>query len=204
MFVQVIQGQVHDPEGVARLMDRWVSDLGRDARGWLGATMGATDDGQLVGIARFDSRQDAQRNSERPEQGAWFEEFAKHFDDGPVFHDCDNARLFLRGGSDDAGFVQAMQMPVLDADKLAQAMEAMTSLGDNAFARPELYGGVMALHGDEPVMTQVAYFTSEAEARQGEATPPPPEVAEAMQPWEGAVGETRYFDLRHPWMASPS
>ena len=41
-------------------------------------------------------------------------------------------------------------------------------------------GATIALHGDGEFV-QTVYFTSEAEARQRESMPPPPEMAEAMQ-----------------------
>ena len=53
-------------------MDQWVAELGPTADGWLGSTAGITDEGWFVGLARFDSESAARRNSERPEQGAWW------------------------------------------------------------------------------------------------------------------------------------
>ena len=54
--------------------ERWISELGADAPGWLGSTAGVTADGEFVVLARFTSAEEAQRNSERPEQGAWWAE----------------------------------------------------------------------------------------------------------------------------------
>ena len=54
--------------------------------GWLGSTAGVTEDGQLVALARFESEEAAQQNSDRPEQSAWWEEMATLFTDEPVFH----------------------------------------------------------------------------------------------------------------------
>jgi hypothetical protein len=53
MFVQVINGKVTDA-GAARAMgERWISDLGADASGWLGSTAGVTADGGVRGPGPF-------------------------------------------------------------------------------------------------------------------------------------------------------
>jgi hypothetical protein len=48
------------------------------------------------------------------------------------------------------------------------------------------------------------YFTSEAEAREGEQKEPPPDM-KAMMDEERALheGELTFYDLRQPWLASP-
>jgi hypothetical protein len=49
------------------------------------------------------------------------------------------------------------------------------------------------------------YFTSEAEAREGEQKEPPPELAATMEELATLdVGETRYLDVRDPWMLAPA
>lgn len=203
MFVQVIQARTSDADGVQRLMERWVSDLGPSAPGWLGTTAGVTDDGQLLAAVRFDSEENARRNSDRDEQGAWYAEFTKHLDGEPTFHNCANAETFLKGGSDDAGFVQVIQSRVLDASRAREMGKAMDSIQSEGY-RPDLIGGIAALHDDDDGMTQFAYFTSEAEAREGEKSEAPPAVRDAMAGFAEVVTDERYFDLRNPWMASPS
>ena len=203
MFVQVIQGQTNDAEGVHRLIDRWVTELGPSAPGWMGTTAGVTDDGQLFAAVRFDSEENANRNSERDEQGAWYAEFVKHLDSEPTFHNCREAETFLKGGSDDAGFVQVIQSKVLDADRVREMGKTMDSIQSEGY-RPDLIGGIAALHDDDGRMTQFAYFTSEAEAREGEKSEAPPAVREAMAGMSEVVTDEQYFDLRDPWLASPS
>lgn len=202
MFVQVIQGRTNDAAGARRLMDRWVAELAPSAPGWMGTTAGVTDDGELLAAVRFDSEENARRNSERDEQGAWYAEFVKHFDGEPTFHDCRDAETFLRGGSDDAGFVQVIQSRVLDADRAREMGRAMNELQTEGY-RPDLIGGIAALHSDDDGMTQIAYFTSEAEAREGEKTEPPEAVRDAMAGFAEVFTDERYFDLRDPWLASP-
>ena len=69
MFIQVIQGRCTDADALHRQMDRWREELEPSATGWLGGTYGVTDDGEFVGVVRFDSRASAEANSMRPEQG---------------------------------------------------------------------------------------------------------------------------------------
>ena len=88
MFVQVIHGRVTSPEQVRAALDRWSGQLAAGAEGWLGSTAGVTGDGRFVALARFESEQAARRNSERPEQGAWWAETAKCFDGQATFLDC--------------------------------------------------------------------------------------------------------------------
>ena len=204
MFVQVIQGKTSDPAGLRRLADQWVEELGPDAPGWLGSTMGVTPDGDFVGVVRFSGAQDAARNSERAQQGAWWEEFSKHLDGEATFHDCTTADTFLSGGSDDAGFVQVIQSQVTDRQAVARGMEQMAAMSTEEFGRPDLLGGIFAWHDDDDGLTQVAYFTSEEEARKGEAQPPPEGGVEAMEEFSAAVSQTSYYDLPDPWLASPS
>src|SRR5262249_35254075 len=69
MFVQVIRGQVTDPEEVHAALNRWSEQLAAGAPGWLGMTAGVTEDGRFVALARFESEEAARRNSDRREQG---------------------------------------------------------------------------------------------------------------------------------------
>src|SRR5688500_4880069 len=103
MFVQVIQGQVTDREQVERLGARWDEELRPGADGFLGATIGVSDEGQFVNIARFETEEQARRNSDRPEQGAWWNEFAKCFAGEPTFAEGTDVELVRNGGSNDAG-----------------------------------------------------------------------------------------------------
>ena len=64
---------------------------GRVAAGWLGTTAGITDDGRLVVLARFESEEVARANSDRPEQGRWWDSLAAHFKGEASFFDSDDA-----------------------------------------------------------------------------------------------------------------
>jgi hypothetical protein len=202
MFVQVFQGPVSDPAQVRALMDRWVAELGPSADGWLGSTAGVTDDGWFVGLARFDSESAARHNSDRPEQGEWWSELERLFTSEPAFHESTEIVVDDHGDLDSAGFVQVMQGRTSDP---ARARE-LTSDDDPAWQdyRPDVLGSLMAMHGDD-AWTMAIYFTSEADAREGEQKEPPESIREAMAELDSlAVGETTYIDLKEPWLASPS
>ena len=50
----------------------------------------------------------------------------------------------------------------------------------------------------------VIYFTSEAEAREGERKEPPPEMQAQMEEMNKlSIGETDFFDLKRPVIVSP-
>src|SRR6476619_5959805 len=108
MFIQVIQGHVSDPAEIKAAMDRWAEELAPGAIGWLGSTAGATSDGTMIAVARFESADAARANSDRPEQHQLWMETSKHYSGAVVFHDCSDCSDILAGGSDQAGFVQVM------------------------------------------------------------------------------------------------
>jgi hypothetical protein len=202
VFVQVFQGRVTDAQQVRQLLDDWVERLAPGAEGWLGSTAGVTDDGTLVGLARFESAEAAQRNSGRAQQGEWWSAMSKLFTDEAVFHDCSQVEVARTGGSDEAGFVQFIQGRTNDVARLRE----MTTMLDRDFTdlRPDLLGILSCVHdGEDGAFTQVAYFVSEEQARQGEREEPPPEVAEALREETALMQDVRYLDLREPWLHSP-
>jgi hypothetical protein len=201
MFAQVIQGRSSQPEALAQAFDRWKEDLSPGATGWLGSTGGVTEDGRFIAVARFESEEAARANSDRPEQGAWWEETAKLLDGEATFRDSSDIVVDLQGDPDQAGFVQVMQGRGSDPERAKQLM-AQDSDKWAAF-RPDVLGSLVVGH-DDGAYTMVAYFTSEAEAREGERKEPPPELAAQMEEMNKlTIGETEYFDLTQPFLSSP-
>jgi hypothetical protein len=198
MFIQVIQGRVTNPEGVRGELDRWKVELAPDAEGWLGSTGGVTDDGRFIAVVRFQSEELARRNSDRPEQGAWWSELSKHLAE-VVFHDSARVHTYKEGGSDQAGFVQVIQGHTEDMERLAELGRAQEqTLAEQA---PHILGMTVAEHADRPGdFTQTVYFTSEEEARRFERERPAESEPEIL----GLMRDLRYFDLREPWLGSPS
>ncbi|WP_436790724.1 hypothetical protein [Yinghuangia sp. YIM S10712] len=201
VFIQVMQGHTKDPAGLKAQMERWRRELGTGARGWLGSTGGVADDGTFVGVVRFDSPDAARRNSDRPEQTAWWRETEQMFDGGVTFHDCAQTETHGRGGSDDAGFVQVIQGRVTDVERMRQLNREM----DDRIAefRPDVIGSTTALHGDGG-FTETVYFTSEAAAREGEHREVPPELRDVFEQEQNLMQDVTYLDLHEPWMMSPA
>ena len=202
MFAQVMQGRTSDPEGLRAALDRWMAELQPGAVGWLGSTTGVTDDGRAVLVARFESADAAARNSQRPEQGAWWEATARIFDGEVAFQDSDDVTVETVGDPDRAGFVQVMAGQVTDPERAKEVM-AQLPLEAMAQMRPDILGTLM-IGQDEGRWTQVIYFTSEAEAREGERKDPPPEFAAMMEELTRiSMGEPTFLDLRTPLLHSP-
>ena len=75
---------------------------------------------------------------------------------------------------------------------------------DWAALRPDVLGSVSVGH-EGGAWTMALYFTSEAEAREGERKQPPPELEAMMKEMDAiTIGETVYFDLKDPWLHAPS
>ncbi|MBA2640337.1 MAG: hypothetical protein H0U77_10215 [Nocardioidaceae bacterium] len=201
MFVQVIQGHVSDAAGVRAQLDKWVAEVAPGAAGWLGSTSGVTDAGQAVVLARFESKEAAQQNADRPEQTAWWNEMAALFTDEPVFHDSTSVEVDTPVDPSRAGFVQVMQGRSSDPDRARELM-ANDPTDWRAF-RPDILGTLSIGH-DGDAWTMAIYFTSEEAAREGEQKEPPPEMQEMMQEMEAlTIGEPAFFDLKDPWLNAP-
>jgi hypothetical protein len=201
MFVQVIQGQVTDAGKVRAALDRWAAEVAPGAIGWLGSTAGVTGDGRFIALARFESEEAARRNSDRPEQDRWWAETARLFSGEATFKDSSDVTVDLVGEPDEAGFVQVMQGRGTDADRARELMSDDSSAW--ADLRPEILGSVAVGHGGG-AYTMAVYFTSEAEAREGERREPPPELRAQMEEMAAlSLGEPEFFDLQEPWLYSP-
>lgn len=201
MFIQIIQGKCTRQDELRAAADRWRTEIGDSAEGWLGGTYGFTDDDMFVGVVRFASREAAMANSNRPEQTQWWSEVEQLFD-GPVeFHDCDKVMLMMEGGSDTAGFVQIIRGKIDDPARLESDLDQMTSLIHEA--RPEILGATFAIEEDG-TFTETVAFTDEAAAREGEAKEMPlnEDVRHVWQDWEQITHDVTYMDLHHPWFAS--
>jgi hypothetical protein len=201
MFVQVIKGHVSDAAAMRAQMEKWVAELAPGSVGWLGSTAGVTEDGTFIALARFESEEAAQQNSDRPEQGAWWEETAKLFDGEPEFHNSTHVDVDTPGDPDQAGFVQVMQGRTTDPKRSRELMND-DSVDFESF-RPDMIGSVTVQH-DGDAWTMALYFTSEEEAREGERKEHPPEMEAMVKELEAlSIGEPSYLDLKDPWLHSP-
>lgn len=199
MFVQVIRGPISVEHDAMEMFDRWLEELRPGAEGWLGTTAGVTPSGQLLAVVRFASEEEARRNSERREQGAWWTEMEKRFSGPPTFHDCTDVATFLGGGDDRAGFVQIMESR---GDGSYTAADLAEAAGDTVSEyRPDVLGGLVAI-ADDGTTFQVVYFTSEDEARQAEAQPMPEAVEDALERMMSSFESLAYHDLPRPRLTS--
>ncbi|MDQ1423283.1 MAG: hypothetical protein QOD72_781 [Acidimicrobiaceae bacterium] len=195
MFIQVIQGNTKDVDGLRRQFDRWQRELASGATGYLGSTGGVADDGATIVLARFENEEAARANSDRPEQGAWWNETAKYFDGDPTFRNCREVDTTLAGGSDHAGFVQVVQGRATNRDRLRELeAEFMPKIIEQ---RPDVIGSLRGWDGDH--FTEAIYFTSVAEARKGESTMPD-DGAQDFAEYQSLVEGITYIDLKDPWL----
>ena len=200
MFIQVIQGRANNPDGIRAELDRWNAEVQPDAEGWLGSTVGVTDDGRFIAVVRFQSEELARRNSERPEQDAWWNQMARHLAE-VSFHDSTRVHTYKNGGSDQAGFVQVIQGHSPDMERLAELGRAQES--QMAEQAPHILGMTVAEHADRPGnFTQTVYFTSEEQARRFEREQPA-ESDPSFAEFSSLMTDLRYFDLRQPQLDSP-
>jgi hypothetical protein len=197
VYVQIIEGRAADTAGMRRLMERWMTELRPGATGFLGTTAGVAPDGTAIAVVRFESADAARANSDRAEQGAWWEEMEKCYDGAVEFTESDDTETFLGGGSDDAGFVQVMKSDDIDRAAVARLDAAFQRHAESW--RPDLIGGLRVWTGDTAAY-DVSYFTSEAAAREGESKPPPPELAELFGEFEALMANTEFIDLTDPWI----
>ena len=202
MFVQVIQGRSSNGDGLRAAMDRWMEDLAPGAVGWLGSTAGVTDDGRAIAVARFESEEAARRNSDRPEQGRWWAEVEKLYEGAVTFRESTDVSVDLQGDPDRATFVQVMRGRTSDPRRARELMKQEPEQW--AAFRPDVLGSLEIGH-DDGAYTVVLYFTSEADAREGERKEVPLELRATMEQMDKlAVGETEYFDLKQPEIRSPA
>ncbi|MFL6204621.1 MAG: hypothetical protein ACJ739_04665 [Acidimicrobiales bacterium] len=192
--MQIIEGTTSDPEALRAAGDAWQEEVRPGAIGFLGVTAGAAPDGRAFTLVRFQDEASARANSERPEQGAWFEKhLAGGYDGPPTFTESSDVIEFMGGGSDDAGFVQVMKINGVDRQKL----EALDSVFEKfAGERPDILGGLRAWTGSDSCV-DVMYFTSQEEARKGEAADVPEELQKAMADF-GAMAQVDFIDLPDP------
>jgi hypothetical protein len=201
MFAQVIQGKTSNPQALEDAVNTWVQDLAPGATGWLGSTSGVTEDGRAIAVVRFESEEDARRNSNRPEQDKWWSETSKLFDGEASFRDSTDVTVDVQGDPDKAGFVQVMRGRSSDPSRARQLMDQDADKW--AAFRPDVLGSVAIGHEDDSY-TMVMYFTSEAEAREGERKEIPPELQAQMEEMNKlSVGEPEFFDLKRPVIISP-
>ena len=194
MFVQFIKAKVSDVPGATAAGARWERDLRPGAVGFLGSTGGLNASGEWIVAARFESAAAAAANGARPEQDAWWQEMAACVDGVPALKETENVVVLFENGCDDAGFVQIMEGA---GDEVALRDLDQRFLAFAAELRPDLLGGYRAFFPDG-TFADVAYFTSEADARAAESQTVPPELEALFAELGSAVTDMTYHDIAEP------
>lgn len=193
MFVQIIRGKTKDPEGVRALGKKGAA---MNSIGLLGVTAGVTDDGRTFAAVRFESPEAAQQNSDLPETGEFAAELASLLDGPPEFFNCPDVQLMQGGGDDSAGFVQVMTYKTNDVPGIKALFN---SVEQYTAGRADFLGAVTAFADDGKTVFDINYFSSEAEAREGEKAEMPAEMQASMEKFGALIdGEIEYLDIVDP------
>jgi hypothetical protein len=200
MFVWVLEGKAADPGEVGRQLGRWTIEFG-DTPGCLGATGGVTDDSRFLLFVRWESEDAGNELLMRPEQQAWYDEFQTSFDGDIGFAETGDVTTHLAGGSDAAGFVQAMKVSGVDRQRIEAADREFENVAPQV--RPDLIGGIRVWTALDDFV-EMNYFTSEQDARDGEKQAPPPELAEVFEDLMAMMKDAEYFNFTEPFLHSTS
>ena len=194
MFVQVVRAPVGDEGTILAAFDRWETELRPAAIGFLGSTTGLTTDGEVVLVARFDSEDAARRNSDRPDQRLWWAGFEQALAGPAQFFESAAVDVSMGGGSDDAGFVQLFWGSG-DRDAARSVMVQAEPILRRE--RPDILGGFTVWLQDGSFI-DVAYFRSEQEAREGEATELSEQGRAVFEQFGRVLAAEGYADIPNP------
>lgn len=195
MFVQVIRGTAKDPEALGTRVASWEQELKPGAAGFEGALSGLARSGEWFTMVRFDTAENATANSERAEQGAWWEETAALYEGEPSFVQGDDVEIVLGGAAPDADFVQVMVGRAADRATLREIEEEMTPI--LAEVHPGFRGSVRLWNGNDFI--EAIYFSNEEEARAGEqAMNDHPEMQSLMEKMVGLNEGLEFLDIAAP------
>ncbi len=200
MFVWVLEGNVKDPKEVGRQVGRWTTEFGATTAGYLGTTGGVTDDHRCLLFVRWASEEAGNELLMRPEHLAWYEEFQKSFDGEIDFFETGDVTSHLAGGSDAAGFVQAMKASGVDRTRVEAADRQFETIASEM--RPDLIGGLRVWAAPDRFV-ELNYFSSEQDARLGEQQAPPPEMMEGFEDFMAMMGDAEFLDFTEPVLHSP-
>lgn len=198
MFVQVFRAEVEDA-AVAR---RWLeqrAERWQGSPGFLGATGGLSPIGELVLISRFESEEAARRADDRLEGGDRSEELPRGLRGAMTTSESTQVDVAMGGGSNDAGFVQVFWGRGQRDQARAVMTEAEPVLRRE---RPDILGGFTIWFDDDRFL-DVAYFSSEAEAREGEAKALSADGRAIFEQFGRYLAPEGYLDVPDPILLSP-
>lgn len=155
---------------------------------------GVTTQGELVLVARFESEDVAQRNSDRAEQTAWWSEMKEALAGPAAFAETSEVDVAMGGGSDDARFVQVFWGR---GDRVAARAAMLRAEPILRRERPDILGG-FTLWLEDDRFIDVAYFTSEREAREGEGRELSEEGRAIFEEFGRVLAAEGYADIPEP------
>lgn len=195
MFVQLIEGPVTSSTDLKRQLDRWETEVRPGAVGFLGSTAGVTADGTAFLAARFTDADSARANSARLEQSGWWNETEKCFTGPVTFTDSSDVQVVIEP-RDDARFVQVILSRALDRKRIEAINERVGK--EMSASRPEIVGSVVVWSGNR--VCDIAYFTDEAAAREGEKKALKAEHQALFDEWKSLIDDVTFLDLGDPWL----
>ena len=199
MWVWILEGNVADPREVGRMLSLWADTFGQTTRGYLGTTAGVTDDSRFLLLARWESEDAGNHLLTNAEMQAWWTDFQEHFDGPVTFAETDDVTTSLSGGSDRAGFVQAIKASGVDRAIVDTADRQFEALAPEF--RPDLIGGVRVWTAADAFI-EANYFTSEEAARAGEQQEPPAELVDSFESFMEMMKDAEFFDFPAPFLHS--
>lgn len=194
--VVFVRAPAPDSAEVRRAWDEWRAALADDPdAGWRGSAAGVTAAEELVGMVRTGPGVDPATS---PAARTAWEGLVAALGGPPAVEATADVSVVGDASASGAGFVQFMRARVADRGRLEELEAAITD--DFAALRPDFLAGIRAWTAPDRLMV-VDFFSSEAEARAGEARPLPAGLRASFEEWLGLLDEVEWFDLPHPWVA---
>jgi hypothetical protein len=185
VFVQVVSARVADGTALVEHLCRLRP--GDDA--FLGLTAGVSADRRFVSVARFS----------RPPGTAWWAPLERWLDGSVEVRESSDVELLLGGGSDRAGYVEIIEGRTTDRMRFMHLERQL----EQRFAaeRPDFLGSMLVWWADGTWL-EMAYFTSEADVRAGDASVLPPDVRQLVAAWEDVARPSSQLELINPCLSS--
>jgi predicted regulator of Ras-like GTPase activity (Roadblock/LC7/MglB family) len=197
MFLLVLSGRVSDRAEARTLWETWQREVAPRTPGWLGDTAGISELGEFVALVRFKTPDAGRRAFTRPDNAAWWQDFAATFDGDLSIEAASDLDAFTKGEFDNAGcvlFVRGRTSQVAEVRKLNGLLQSEAR--DRC---PDIIADVFAWHGDGR-FTEAIYFFSEEEARRAEADRPP-RLRELSARWATLVSDQSFVGVTEPMHA---
>ncbi len=193
-FVLLARAPAGDPDILRRRWDTWHQQAAASSAHWLGSTGGLAPGGDWLAAVRYSSEEAARTAAQAAAD-------PDLLPDATTIEVTSDVHLVEGNGSPaDGTFVQFMRARVHERHRL-EAVE--DSVGDRFAAhRPDFLAGLRAWTGPDR-LTVVDWFTSEADARAGEAIDIPADLGTLFSEWMSLLHDVEWYDLRQPWQMSP-